>query len=90
MRMGQGIIPAIGLTLKDDHLLTNVQLGTLGSLIYAGGVVGSLISMPCYNYFRTRNVVMASIILQIVSLVVFMTSKSFVQMAIARFMAGVF
>ena len=79
VRMGQGIIPAIVIPLRDDFHLTNTELGTLGSLIYAGGILGSLVAMPCFQYFRTKNVILTSVVCQIFSLVVFMTARGFVQ-----------
>jgi len=43
-----GIIPAIATTLKEREGLTDVQVGTLGSLVYIGEVVGSLLAVPAY------------------------------------------
>jgi len=35
-----GIVPAINTVLKDEFNLNNVQVGSLGSLVYLGCVVG--------------------------------------------------
>lgn len=88
VRMGQGIIPAIVIPLRNEFDLTNTELGTLGSLIYAGGILGSLAAMPCLQYFQTKNVILTSVVGQILSLVIFMTASGFVQQSIARFFAG--
>jgi predicted MFS family arabinose efflux permease len=90
VRMGQGTLPAIIAQLRYDFNMTNTQVGALGCLIYVGGIVGSLVAMPTLPYFKTKNVIVASVFFQIVSLVVFMTSKTFAQQTIARFMAGFF
>ena len=43
-----GILPALTTTLKEDYTLSNLQIGSLGSLVYIGEVTGSLIAMPVY------------------------------------------
>ena len=43
-----GILPAMTTIMKDDSDLTDVQVGTLGSLVYIGEVTGSLMAMPVY------------------------------------------
>lgn len=84
------MIPAIGIIIKLELELTNLQLGALGSLVYAGGVVGSLVAIPCFEHFKTRNVVIVSLLFQIATLVAFFTGNSYEQLALARFFSGVF
>ena len=43
-----GIIPALATTLKQNEGLSDVQVGALGSLVYIGEVVGSLLAIRLY------------------------------------------
>ena len=60
--MGQGIVPALSTALKEDFNLTNAEFGTLGSFVYLGSVVGSLIAMPCYDKLNTKFVLIGSVV----------------------------
>ena len=86
-----GILPALTTTLKEDYELSNLQIGTLGSLVYLGEVTGSLIAMPVYQKVPVKLVLLACIILQSVVIIGFALSRgSFEIMAVSRFLTGVF
>ena len=44
-----GILPSMTTAMKEDLGLNDLQVGTLGSLVYVGEVTGSLIAMPVYQ-----------------------------------------
>lgn len=86
-----GILPALTTTLKEDYGLTDLQLGSLGSLVYFGEVTGSLIAMPVYLRVSAKVILLACIVLQSVVIVGFALSDgNFAIMATSRFFTGVF
>lgn len=86
-----GILPALTTTLKEDYDLTNLQIGSLGSLVYIGEVTGSLIAMPVYQKVSVKAVLLSCIVLQSVVILGFAFSKgNFEIMALSRFFTGVF
>jgi len=58
-----GIMPAIATTLKEDHGLTDIEVGSLGSFVYIGEVFGSIIAIPAYKKIPVKFVLLATIIL---------------------------
>ena len=70
-----GILPAMTTIIKDDYGLTDVQVGTLGSLVYIGEVTGSLMAMPVYQKVPPKAVLLSCIVLQSVVIVGFAFSN---------------
>lgn len=58
-----GIMPAIATTLKDVDGLTDIEVGSLGSFVYIGEVIGSIIAIPVYKKIPVKFVLLATIIL---------------------------
>jgi len=86
-----GILPALTTTLKEEEGFTNLQIGSLGSLVYMGEVTGSIIAMPVYQKVPVKIVLLACIVLQSVSILGFAFSNGIYEvMALSRFFTGVF
>ena len=86
-----GIIPATTTSLKEQNGLSSLQVGSLGSLVYVGEVVGSMIAIPAYERMPVKFVLLTCIVCQSVMLLGFAYSYSnFRMMASARFFTGVF
>jgi len=43
-------------------------MGSLGSVVYLGNVVGSLIGMPLFKYYDTKKILILALTLQMISL----------------------
>ena len=66
------------------------QIGLLGSLVYAGNAIGSIIMTPIFIQFNPKYVVSFSVLCNIGTLVLFTLYNNFALMAIARIFAGIF
>lgn len=84
INVDHGILPACTTEVKEDLQLDNANLGLLGSLVYAGLVIGnisisilivsylgSLFSMPVFNYCNTKFVLITCLLLNSAALVLF-------------------
>ena len=86
-----GILPAMTTSMKEELDLKDLQVGTLGSLVYIGEVTGSLIAMPTYQKVAPKFVLLACIVLQSVVILGFAFSNgNFQVMAACRFFTGMF
>ena len=50
-RTDQGILPALNSTLKKEFGMSNIELGSLGSMVYFGAFVGSMVAIPLFDLF---------------------------------------
>ena len=84
-----GILPALNTIIKTEFDLDDVQMGALGSVVYLGNVVGSLLGMPLFKYFSTKWILACSLIFQMASLTVFTQVGVFMVLEISRFLTGI-
>ena len=68
--------------------MTNIELGSLGSLVYFGAFAGSAIAIPLFDLLPTRVVLVGCCILQMASLVAFTVVTTYKSQAVARFISG--
>ena len=85
-----GAIPAGTKELKDDKNLSNVQLGSIGSLVYLGLVLGSISGGYIFSTYSSKWVVINSLILSCAFLYFFTVSKYWEAMALCRTFCGFF
>ena len=85
-----GIIPACTFEMKRDLNIDDVELGTLGSAVYAGLVVGSIAGSAAFSAIKSKIIVFSSILCCILSLSLFLFTKSFYILLISRFLFGFF
>ena len=62
-RTDQGTLPALNSTLKEEFNMTNIELGSLGSLVYFGAFAGSAIAIPLFDFLPTRVVLIGCCLL---------------------------
>jgi predicted MFS family arabinose efflux permease len=85
-----GIIPACTQEMKRDLLIDDVELGTLGSAVYAGLVVGSIAGSAAFAVFKAKTIVSGAILCCILSLSLFLFTRAFYILLISRFLVGFF
>ena len=86
-----GIVPALTTTLKEENGFDDVQVGSLGSLVYVGEVAGSLMAMPVFAKIPIKIVLLGCLALQSVALIGFALSNgSYEVMAASRALTGMF
>ena len=85
-----GAIPAGTKELKDDKNLSNIQLGTIGSLVYLGLVLGSISGGYIFSKYSSKWVVIFSLISSCIFLYFFTVSENWETMALCRTCCGFF
>ena len=88
--MDFGFLPAATITLQEELKITTAQLGALGSCAYIGQAVGSLIVSVFYRKYDEKTVMIAFLFLNGLSLLWFTLASSFLSLAFARAVAGIF
>ena len=61
VNIDHGVMPAGSIVIRDDLGETNSEYGLLGSIVFAGLVVGSLVSTFMFKHVDTR-IILASVI----------------------------
>lgn len=89
MNFDSGIVPASLRALKQEFDMTDTELGLLGSLVY----VGLVFSCPLTGYLLTtwksqRKVLLASILFNMIALVIFVAVPSKGLLMFSRFLTG--
>ena len=87
-RTDQGILPALNSTLKKEFGMSNIELGSLGSMVYFGAFVGSMVAIPLFDLFPTKLVLIGCCVLQMMALGAFTVVTSYWPQAVARFASG--
>ena len=71
LNMDHGIIPACTWELKKSLQIHDLFLGILGSLVYAGLMIGSLVCGISLSRFNSKKLLIYSLVSIIVSLFIF-------------------
>lgn len=90
MNFDHGIIPAASHEIKTDLLIDDFQLGLLGSLVYAGLLVGSLAASYAFVQYPTKRLIFWIIVAYIASLLLFLVTDNFVVLGVSRTLVGFF
>jgi len=77
VNMDHGSVPAATGAIMEDFSLSKLQLGLLGSLVYVGLILGSLLGGVAFSDWDSRIVLSLAALLTGVSLIVFPLSGSF-------------
>ena len=85
-----GAIPAGTTELKNAKNLSNIELGTIGSLVYLGLVLGSISGGYIFSTYASKWVVINSLIATCIFLYFFTVSNYYLTMAICRVGCGFF
>ena len=90
MNFDHGTIPAATEQIRSFLNLSDSQLGLFGSFVFAGVIIGSLISMTVINICNRKYILMICLILCGISLFIFTITKAYVLLCIDRVIIGVF
>ena len=90
INVDHGALPAALVALKHDVGLVDVQLGSLGSLVFVGLLFGSVCATFVLNRLAYKVVLGASFFGNGASLLLFSMTRSFAVMCVARFLSGFF
>eukprot|EP00347_Sterkiella_histriomuscorum_P017387 403349579 len=90
INVDHGILPACTKEVKRDLHLDNANLGLLGSLVYAGLVLGSLFAMPVFNYCNTKFVLIVCLLLNSIALIMFTVTNEYYVLVLSRICVGFF
>ena len=85
-----GAIPAGTKELKEAKNLSNIQLGTIGSLVYLGLILGSISGGYIFSTYASKWVIINSLIATCIFLYFFTVSNYYLTMAFCRVGCGFF
>ena len=85
-----GILPAGSIKIKQDLALDNAMFGTLGSVVYFGQMVGSILSSFIMRQYNPKFILVPGMTLNIGCLVVFTLTTNYSLLLLCRIMTGVF
>ena len=85
-----GAIPAGTTELKQTKNISNVQLGTIGSLVYLGLVLGSISGGYIFSTYASKWVIINSLLATCIFLYFFTVSNYYLTMAFCRIGCGFF
>ena len=83
-----GIIPALNTTLKKEFSLNNMEMGSLGSMVYLGNMIGSIFGMPAFRCIKTKYILVSALVCQVISLIAFTVSNAFSAQQFSRMLTG--
>ena len=86
--LDHGALPAALTDVKKDLKFRNVEMGSLGSYVYLGFVVGSLASTGMNDVFSYKMILCLSLIGNGVGAMLFIVSYSYYVVSFARFLSG--
>ena len=90
VNLDHGIIPAATKEIKADLGITEAELGLMGSVVYAGFLVGSAFSGAIFQNYNTKCIVVAVVSLYILSLLIFPITTLPFLLGCSRFLVGFF
>jgi len=90
MNIDHGIMPAATSEIQEFLGGSQGEIGLLGSLVYLGNAIGSILLTPIYQRYNPKYVVSFCVLFNIVTLITFTLFKSFWVMALSRVLAGIF
>jgi sugar phosphate permease len=85
-----GAIPAATTIMKRDLDLDNIALGTIGSLVYLGLVLGAISAGPIFNIYGSKWIVILSVLVSCFFLYFFTIVTNVIWLALCRTGCGFF
>jgi MFS family permease len=90
VNLDHGAIPAGTTELMNDLKIDHVTLGTIGSMIFLGLTLGSVIAGPLFSSYSPKIIVIMGLIISSSFLYVFTTAHNFFALAASRVGCGFF
>lgn len=88
VNLDHGAMPAALIDISNDVSFSDQQMGTLGSLVFFGLFVGTLNASFLMHRLKHKTIIIATLILNGISLWLFTVKSNYVCMCISRFIAG--
>ena len=88
INIDHGIMPAAASTLRLDLNTSDTELGLLGSYVFLGLVLGSLVAMPAFNYLNTKFILVTATILNCGFLILFTLNVPYWVLCLSRTFSG--
>ncbi|EAS04286.2 MFS transporter (macronuclear) [Tetrahymena thermophila SB210] len=85
-----GIVPAASKEIKQDLKITDFELGILGSVVYAGLLLGSVAASQAFMMIKTKKLIIGVIVSYIFSLLLFLVSDRIILLGFSRTLVGFF
>jgi MFS family permease len=90
VNLDHGIIPAATKEIKEDLDLAEVELGMLGSIVYAGLIFGSLTAGQIFQKYNSKSIILVAVGAYAVGLLAFPFTQNILLLGISRFLVGFF
>jgi MFS family permease len=90
INIDHGAIPAATTIMKRDLDLDNIELGTIGSLVYLGLVLGAMSAGPIFNMYGSKWIVILSVLISCFFLYFFTIVNGIAMLAFCRTGGGFF
>lgn len=88
MNFDHGALPAALAVIMKDYSLNKIQMGILGSLVFAGLVAGSMTALLVLEKFQYKHTLLFALIVNGLGLMLMTITKEYYLICIARFISG--
>lgn len=90
VNLDHGIIPAATKEIKLDLNISEIELGLLGSIVYGGLILGSLVAGQTFQKYNSKSIIVTMVGLYIFGLLLFPISRNIMILGLSRFLVGFF
>lgn len=90
LNIDMGILPAGSTAIKEEMELDNIKFGTLGSVVYFGQMLGSIMATWTFRQCNPKYILCGCLALNIASLILFTLTNQYFILLICRILTGVF
>jgi len=88
INVDHGALPSAAVNIKEELKMSNVSFGTLGSIVFAGLVSGSLCGAFMLDQFRYKTILILSFIGNSIGLLMLIMNDNYYCMCFSRFLCG--
>ena len=85
-----GILPAASVFIKEELDIENAKFGALGSVVYFGQTLGSVLASGVLQKYNPKNVLGLCLFLNIGTLIIFTVSELYAVLLLCRMFTGLF
>lgn len=90
INIDMGILPAGSTVIKNELGIENAKFGALGSMVYLGQCIGSLLAPAIFKIVSPKKVLSSCLALNIATLILFTKCNSYPVLVMCRIFTGVF
>jgi MFS family permease len=85
-----GILPAASIKIKEEMNLSNIDFGTIGSIVYIGQTLGSILATGVLQSCNAKFILCSCLFLNIFTLVLFTLTNNYLLLLFCRMCTGMF